>query len=57
MPKISPILRNLILIFLFFAIGRILLLQLCANGSWIIIGGVIVFYIICWINYQRNIRK
>jgi hypothetical protein len=57
MPKISPILRNLILIFIFFAIGRILVLQMGANGSWIIIGGVIIFYVIWWNNYQRNKKK
>jgi hypothetical protein len=57
MPKISPIFRNLILIFIFFAIGRILVLQMGANGSWIIIGGVIIFYVIWWNNYQRNKKK
>ena len=57
MPKISPILRNLILIFLFFTIGRFLVLQMGTNGSWIIIGGVIVFYVVWWNNYQRNKKK
>ncbi|GAB4578286.1 MAG: hypothetical protein Fur0022_10200 [Anaerolineales bacterium] len=57
MPKISPFLRNLIIVFLFFVIGRFLVVQLGANGSWIVIGGVIIFYIVWWNNYQQNKKK
>ena len=57
MPKISPFARNLILIFIFFAIGRILVVQMGSDGSWIIIGGVIIFYAVWWNNYQRNKKK
>jgi hypothetical protein len=57
MPKISPILRNLILIFIFFAIGRFLVDQFGNNGLWLIIAGVIIFYAVWWNNYQRNKKK
>lgn len=57
MPKIPPFIRSLIIIFLFFVIGRFLVTQLGSSGSWIIIVGVIIFYVVWWVNYQRNKKK
>lgn len=57
MPELSTFLRNLLIVFVFFAIGRLLVLRMGGNGAWIIVGGVFVFYVVWWVNYRRNKKK
>jgi hypothetical protein len=59
MPKIRlhPIVINIIIAFVFFAVGRLVVIQLGDIGIWIIVISVIVFYAIWWVRYQRSKRK
>jgi hypothetical protein len=52
--KIHPFLKNIIVLFLFFALGRILVIQVGPIGIWIVVIAVIVYYAIWWVNYQRS---
>jgi hypothetical protein len=59
MPKIKllPIAKSIAIALIFFALGRILVLQLGNIGIVIVLVVVIVFYGIWWVNYQKNKRK
>ena len=55
--KILPIIKYLVLAFLFFALGRLIVIQMGSMGVWIVLLLVIAFYVVWWINYQRGGRK
>ena len=59
MPKIKlvPIAKSIAIALIFFALGRILVLQLGNLGIVIVLVVVIVFYGIWWVNYQKNKRN
>jgi hypothetical protein len=56
MPKIKllPIAKSIAIALIFFALGRILVLQLGNIGIVIVLVVVIVFYGIWWVKYQKN---
>lgn len=56
MSKSTPLSLFLYLIvaFALFTLGRYAVVEMGANGSWLIIGGVVIFYAIWWANYQRK---
>jgi len=47
-------LRNILLAFLLFFIGQLLIQTLGTLGTWVILGGVILFYIVWWRRYQTR---
>jgi Flp pilus assembly protein TadB len=51
----TPLLRNILLAFVLFFVGQLLVYQLGVAGSWVIIGGVVVFY--AWWFIQRQRKK
>jgi hypothetical protein len=55
--KILPIIKNIVIVFLFFALGRLMVVQMGTLGVWIVAALVIVFYAIWWVNYQRDKRS
>jgi hypothetical protein len=52
----QKLLRNILLAFLFFAIGRVLVIQMGNNGVYIILGLVGAFYLGWWL-LRRLDRK
>jgi len=55
--KKTNYLRNITLAFLLFFIGQFLIRYLGNYGSWIILGGVVIFYIVWWRNYHAGKNK
>jgi Flp pilus assembly protein TadB len=51
----TPYLRNILLAFLLFLVGQLLVYQLGVAGSWVIIGCVVIFY--AWWFFQRRQKK
>ena len=50
-------LRNIILAFVLFFIAQLLVRYLGNYGTWVIIGGVILYYVIWWRKYQAGKNK
>jgi len=42
---------------IFFALGRIVVVQMGTTGIWIVIVALIVFYSAWWVNYRRSKKK
>jgi hypothetical protein len=59
MPKfeIGPFIQSIIVALIFFAIGRFIVIQMEDLGRWVIFIGLIIFYAIWWVAYQRRKRK
>ena len=59
MPKIKilPIVQSIAIALVFFALGRIMVIQMGTLGVWIAVILVIVFYAVWWVNYQRGKQK
>jgi len=52
--KIFPIIQSITIALIFFALGRLLVLQMGNIGIWISVGLLIIFYLLWWRRYQRN---
>jgi len=50
-------LRNILLAFLLFFVGQFLIRYLGDYGTWLILGGVVIFYIVWWKRYQEDKNK
>lgn len=59
MPKfdIGPYITSVAVALVFFAIGRFLVIQMDDLGRWVIYIGLIIFYAVWWVWYQRGKRK
>ena len=59
MPKINiiPIIQSITIALIFFALGRLMVIQMGNLGIWIVAGLLIIFYVVWWIIYQRGKRK
>ena len=52
----NNLLRNILLAFLFFFIGRVIVLQMGELGYWVVGGLVVVFYVV-WYFWGRGRRR
>jgi hypothetical protein len=52
--KLLPIIKSIIIALIFFALGRIMLLQMGTLGIVIAIALVVIFYIIWGVSYRRG---
>jgi hypothetical protein len=59
MPKIKllPIAKSIAIALIFFAVGRLMVIQMGTKGIWIVAILVIGFYSIWWVSYKRRKRK
>jgi len=59
MPKIKllPIAISIATGLVFFALGRLIVIQMGTKGIWVVVVLLIVFYSICWVRYQRGKQK
>lgn len=59
MPKIKllPIAKSIAIALIFFALGRLMMIQMGTLGIVIAVGLVIVFYAVWWASYQRGKKK
>ena len=47
--------RNIVLAFVFFAIGRLIVMQMGNTGIWLVFGLVVIFYTAWWF-FRRQSR-
>jgi hypothetical protein len=59
MPNIDfgPFIQSVAIALVLFAIGRFIAIQMEEFGRWMIYAGLIVFYLVWWVSYQRGKRK
>ena len=59
MPKIDfgPFIQSIVIALILFAVGRFIVVQTGGSGRWLIFAGLIIFYAIWWVSYQRRKRK
>jgi hypothetical protein len=55
--KIGPFIKSIAIALVFFAIGRLVVVQMGGVGSWIILIGLVVFYAVWWVFYQRGKKR
>ena len=55
--KKTNYLRNIILAFLLFFMGQLLIRYMGDYGTWLILGGVVIFYFVWWKRYQEDKNK
>jgi hypothetical protein len=59
MPKIKllPIAKSIAIALIFFAVGRLMVIQMGTKGIWIVGILVIGFYSIWWVSYKRGKKQ
>jgi hypothetical protein len=55
--KILPIIKNIAIALIFFALGRLMVIKLGTFGIVLIFIFVIVFYAVWWTRFQRSKAK
>ena len=55
--EFGPLIRNIVIALLFFAIGRFIVIQTQDLGRWLIFAGLIIFYAVWWVFYQRRKKR
>lgn len=59
MPNIkwTPLVISIVIALVFFALGRMIMVQMGSNGIWVVVVMLVVFYAGWWMLYQRSKRK
>ena len=52
--KISPFIKSIAIALIFYALGRLIVLQMGTNGIWLILGSLVIFYGWRWVIFRRN---